>query len=298
LWRKQGVSPLPLSIGEVMSLHPRKDTTRNRVCKHALDNLQGTVDTINSTLARNIGSMGGGLSNFATVKLQNTIIALNTSPTEPDCFGVVTSLGTNLIGKPTGCTITRPQGGSDLTGDPGLDAFTDDGTPGNGHFPLLQTSRAIDAGNDAACPLTDQLGQPRVGQCDIGAIEFQPSDTTPPMITSVSVTPETLWPPNGKLVPVTLVATIMDTGSGVRTTSFAVEDEYGSIEPRGSLTLGTNGSYTATFLLQASRKGNDNDGRLYTIAVRTFNNAGNEGSATTSVTVPHDQGQGRSIAAR
>jgi hypothetical protein len=36
LWRKQGVSPLPLSIGEVMSLHPRKDTTRNRVCKHAL----------------------------------------------------------------------------------------------------------------------------------------------------------------------------------------------------------------------------------------------------------------------
>jgi hypothetical protein len=25
-----------LSIGEVMSLHPRKDTTRNRVCKHAL----------------------------------------------------------------------------------------------------------------------------------------------------------------------------------------------------------------------------------------------------------------------
>jgi hypothetical protein len=30
------VSPLPLSIGEVMSLHPRKDTTRNRVCKHAL----------------------------------------------------------------------------------------------------------------------------------------------------------------------------------------------------------------------------------------------------------------------
>jgi hypothetical protein len=28
-----------LSIGEVMSLHPRKDTTRNRVCKHALASL-------------------------------------------------------------------------------------------------------------------------------------------------------------------------------------------------------------------------------------------------------------------
>jgi hypothetical protein len=43
LWRKQGVSPLPLSIGEVMSLHPRKDTTRNRVCKHALVRRQALI---------------------------------------------------------------------------------------------------------------------------------------------------------------------------------------------------------------------------------------------------------------
>src|SRR5215831_15657503 len=47
-----------------------------------------------------------------------------------------------------------------------------------------------------------ELGQPRVGQhCDIGAIEFQPTDTTPPTI-SIAATPQTLWPPNGKLVPV------------------------------------------------------------------------------------------------
>ena len=71
--------------------------------------------------------------------------------------GVVTSLGHNLIGDPTGCTITLQP--SDLTGDPGLDAFTDNGRPGNGHFPLLPTSQAIDAGSDAVCPRTDQLGQ-------------------------------------------------------------------------------------------------------------------------------------------
>ena len=38
--------------------------------------------------------------------LQNTILALNTAPgalsPSDDCFGVVTSLGTNLIGDPNG----------------------------------------------------------------------------------------------------------------------------------------------------------------------------------------------------
>jgi hypothetical protein len=46
--------------------------------------------------------------------------------------------------------------------------------PGQGYVPLLPTSPAIDAGPTHACPPTDQLGQPRVGPCDIGAVEFQP----------------------------------------------------------------------------------------------------------------------------
>jgi len=65
-------------------------------------------------------------------------------------------------------------------GDPGLGVFTDDGTPGRGHFPLLKGSPAIDKGNDDVCPLTDQLENPRVDgdgdgvvTCDIGAFEFQ-----------------------------------------------------------------------------------------------------------------------------
>jgi hypothetical protein len=222
-------------------------------------------------------------------------VAYNTAGV--DSGGVVTSLGTNLIGDRTGCTITLQS--SDLEGDPGLAAFTDDGTPGNGHFPLLQTSRVIDVGNDTACPLTDQLGQPRVGQCDIGAIEFQSSDTTPPAIT-VTATPDTLWPPNGKLVPVTIVATITDAGSGVdpSTTAYAVEDEYGSVEPSGSLTLGQDGRYTATIGLEVSRNATDANGRQYIITVSAQDNEGNMGSADTIVTVPHDQGRGGSLAAR
>ncbi len=147
-----------------------------------LSNASGTVIFINSTIAENTSETGIGLGEGianggplgppGTVTLTNTILARNSlSFGGRDCSGPVTSLGNNLIGDPTGCTITLQP--TDLTGDPGLDAFTDNGTPGNGHFPLLPGSPAINAGNDAFCPPTDQLGEPRMGPCDIGAIEFQ-----------------------------------------------------------------------------------------------------------------------------
>jgi Carboxypeptidase regulatory-like domain len=150
-----------------------------------IHNSDATLTLINSTLSGNSATgFGGGIynTNVGATALQNTIVALNTADTAgPDCSnrigsGSVTSQGHNLVGDPTDCTFTLLP--SDLTGDPGLDAFADDGTPGNGHFPLLFTSQAINAGNDAACPPTDQLGQPRVGRCDIGAIEFQPALTS------------------------------------------------------------------------------------------------------------------------
>jgi hypothetical protein len=154
---------------------------------------RGTAFLQNTTLAANFaGGAGGGLfnssgstailtsstvvDNFAEsagggvaggVVVLNTILARNQSGRGSDCPPI--SLGTNLVGDPTGCTL-QP---TDLTGDPGLGDFTDDATPGNGHVPLLPGGPAIDAGNTAFCPPTDQLGQPRVGPCDIGAVEFQ-----------------------------------------------------------------------------------------------------------------------------
>jgi hypothetical protein len=135
----------------------------------AISNILGTVIITSSTLSGNFATNGGGgISSGGIVALQNTIVALNSALYHPDCVGV-TSFGNNLIGT-TDCAILQP---SDLTGDPGLDAFTDDGTPGNGHYPLLATSQAIDAGNDAVCPRRDQLGEKRHHPCDIGAIEFR-----------------------------------------------------------------------------------------------------------------------------
>ncbi len=144
----------------------------------------GSLTIANTTISGNDGGSqegGGGILGAAT--LVNSIVANNRGWSAPDClpnsFGEgITSLGNNLIGDPTGCNIALLP--TDFTGDSGLDAFIADGTPGNGHFPLLADSQAIDAGNNDACPPTDQLGRSRVDGdndgsiiCDIGSIEMQ-----------------------------------------------------------------------------------------------------------------------------
>jgi hypothetical protein len=118
-----------------------------------------------------------------------------------------------------------------------------------------------------------------------------PFCTTPPVIT-LSTTPTSLWPPNGRIVPVTVSGTITDTVAcavNAKSAAYAVTDEYNRVQPSGGITLGAGGSYSFTIPLQASRLGKDLDGRQYTITVRATDNAGDAGSASAVVIVPHDQ---------
>jgi hypothetical protein len=114
------------------------------------------------------------------------------------------------------------------------------------------------------------------------------ADTTSPVVT-VAANPTTLRPPNGALIPVTVTGSITDSGSGVNvsTAAFAVMDEYQAIQPTGPVSLQPNGSNTFTVQLQASRRGQDQDGRHYTIAVSAKDLAGNPGVGTAVVVVPH-----------
>lgn len=118
-----------------------------------------------------------------------------------------------------------------------------------------------------------------------------PIDTTPPTI-AISASPTTLWPPNGKLVPVTVSGTIVDPESGVNvsTAAYHVIDEYGMVQPSGRIALGSGGAFSFTLSLQSSRFGTDKNERTYTITVSAKDNADNLGSAVAVVTVPHDQG--------
>jgi hypothetical protein len=74
-------------------------------------------------------------------------------------------------------------------------------------------------------------------------------------------------------------------GSGVQACTYQVIDEYGQIQPKGDVPL-VDGRDASTVGLQASRRGNDQDGRRYTIEVSATDQAGNEGSKSATVTVP------------
>jgi hypothetical protein len=141
-------------------------------------NTDGVVTITNSTISENTGPNTGGIQSATGITIVNSILGDNNGGNQNDCGGPIVSDGYNLIGDPNGCEIVLKP--TDLTGEPGLAGFTDNGTPGNAHFPLLASSQAIDSGNDDVCPPTDQLGSPRVdGEgdsvivCDIGAIEAQ-----------------------------------------------------------------------------------------------------------------------------
>jgi hypothetical protein len=111
---------------------------------------------------------------------------------------------------------------------------------------------------------------------------------TPPAIT-LSADPTSLWPPNGRMVPVTVSGTIADSGcEETATATYAVHDEYGIVHPAGSVVPRADGSFSFTALLQASRQGGDRDGRQYTITVHAENGAGASQKAIV-VTVPHDR---------
>lgn len=118
-----------------------------------------------------------------------------------------------------------------------------------------------------------------------------PSCTIPPVVT-MSATPAYLWPPNGKLTPITISGRITDPGNGctIKTAAYVVNDEYGKVQPHGAVSLGAGGSYRFTVWLPASRLGNDRDGRLYTVSVGATSNAGTIRSQSRNVIVPHDKG--------
>ncbi|HNA89665.1 MAG TPA: S-layer homology domain-containing protein [Anaerolineales bacterium] len=147
----------------------------------------GTAYIYNSTFSANANtganSHAGGISNWGTLSLYNTIIADSMSD---DCVngGTMAANVRNLIKDGT-CSPS-------LTGDPGLSALASNGGPTQ-TMAIGVSSPAVDAGNNASCQATDQRGtgysRPVDGNgdttatCDIGAYEY---GSTPPVAPTVS----------------------------------------------------------------------------------------------------------------
>ena len=112
----------------------------------------------------------------------------------------------------------------------------------------------------------------------------------PPAIT-LSAAPSILWPPNGKMVPVTLSGTITVAPCATKPAilNYSVLDEYNLVQPAGSIVPDADGGFLFSVQLQASRREDDRNGRHYTITVTAPSDTGRGASAVSVVTVPHNR---------
>ncbi|MDQ6860721.1 MAG: dockerin type I repeat-containing protein, partial [Verrucomicrobiota bacterium] len=149
-----------------------------------------TLTLINSSVANNSGgtanpvTYGGGIAidSLGTVNARNSIIAGNRiygSNTPAQFQGTLTSQGYNLISSSQGMTITGNTTGNIVPAgsaviDAKLGPLANNGGPTMTHA-LLTGSPAINAGNTATSPNTDQRGAARVGTADMGAFELNNS---------------------------------------------------------------------------------------------------------------------------
>lgn len=111
------------------------------------------------------------------------------------------------------------------------------------------------------------------------------ADTTPPTIVAVVPSSAQIWPPDHKMVPITIDTLVIDDTdpnpsvfiSGVRCDdpNFSPDD----VEITGALSLN----------LRAERTGGND--RVYTITIEAMDASGNVSAATTQVSVAHTGGK-------
>lgn len=126
------------------------------------------------------GFGGGGLFCEGSAPqhfIGNTILAGNTATNDPDIRGNYTSEGHNLIGIVGDAVGFSNNVRGDQVGTTGAPkdarlSALNPAAPGTPTHALLSDSPAINAGDDALAPPTDQRGYGRNGVSDIGAFEF------------------------------------------------------------------------------------------------------------------------------
>jgi sugar lactone lactonase YvrE len=114
----------------------------------------------------------------------------------------------------------------------------------------------------------------------------------PPVITDISVNRGLLWPPNHKMVPVTVSVNVSDPDGDLASTRIISVTSNEPTNGLGDGDLSPDWIVTGdlTVALRAERSGNGT-GRIYTITVQCTDLAGNYSTKSVLVMVPHDQGK-------
>ena len=118
-------------------------------------------------------------------------------------------------------------------------------------------------------------------------------DVEPPVIENLTADLSSVWPPDHKMVPVTINYTLSDNCSGpVISQLWAWSSEADNGTGDGNTEMDCQVVDEHHVLLRAERSGKG-PGREYFISVGAWDAAGNYGGELIAVTVPHDQGSGQ-----
>ena len=116
---------------------------------------------------------------------------------------------------------------------------------------------------------------------------IEKQDTLPPTL-SVSVSPATLWPPNDKLIPITVTLTVKDDYDPqpeIKLESITANEPMNKDDIQDAQ-IGTD---DRQFKLKAEREGKNKTGRIYTVTYSATDGTGNKATASATVVVPHDE---------
>jgi N-acetylneuraminic acid mutarotase len=123
------------------------------------------------------------------------------------------------------------------------------------------------------------------GESSTDTVSITVVDMSPPTISGVTATPDTLWSPDKKMRQVSISVSASDSSDAspvceiVSVTSNDAENDGSDWEITGALTLNLR-----------AEKNAGGCARVYTITVRCTDASGNSSTATVTVTVPHSQG--------
>jgi parallel beta-helix repeat protein len=133
----------------------------------------GNTTLEHASVTNNRAVTGGGLKSVGSGKtVSSSLIADNgASSSGRDCSGSVTSGGYSLVTTTNSCAWTSATG-DQLNVSAGLAGLSTGTSPGHPAMTISSSSNALDAGGLCATYPNDQLGQARVGVCDIGAWEY------------------------------------------------------------------------------------------------------------------------------
>jgi uncharacterized repeat protein (TIGR01451 family) len=270
----------------------------------------GNLSLVSDTVSSNAATASGGVFVGAgsTLQLVNTIIALSTAGGDVGNAGTITSSGHNLIQATADPALTGDA--TNIIGqDPQLGPLQNNRGPTFTRA-IAPTSPALDAGDDAQAPPTDQRGvkRPQGPHSDIGAFELEIADLSinksdnvggtsgPPPVTGTAVSGSgityTITVHNGGTSDVT-GAGVTDTFSSKLTniswtatatagSSVAAASGTGNINTTVDLLSGGTATYTVTATIDSSATGTLSNTANVTAPTAVFDpNLGNNSATDT-----------------